>query len=163
MRKKQVANSASEATYIETPRDAMLVALYDYWKKKRGSRAMPSRSDIDPIEIPTMLPWIIMYDVLPEGGYAIRLMGEEVVSFLGRDATGETASEVLTPRGAEMAVRVLDGTVADRAPKFRAGKAYWSEEKSYRNFEACFLPLSPDDRTVDIILSGIRFPDERAA
>jgi hypothetical protein len=140
----------------------MLVALYDYWRTKRGSRAMPSRSDIDPIEIPKLLPWIIMYDVLPVGGYAIRLLGEEIASFLGRDATGETASDVLTPRGAEMAVQVLDSTVAERAPKFRAGKAYWSAEKDYSDFEACFLPMSPDDRTVDIILGGVRFPVETA-
>ena len=57
-----------------------------------------------------------------------------------------------------MIIKILDAVATERAPKFRAGKAHWQPDKSYRDFEACFLPLSSDGETVDIILGGIKFP-----
>ncbi|HUB94655.1 MAG TPA: PAS domain-containing protein [Stellaceae bacterium] len=152
------ANSVTEASFIEAPRDALLSALYAYWNKARGTRRMPSRSDIDPVEIPKLLPHILMYNVMPDGGFTIRLVGEAVADFVGRNATGEPAGAVMTPRAAEVTIAILRAVVTERMPKFRAGKAHWYEEKSHRDFEACFLPLSSDGETVDIILGGVRFP-----
>jgi hypothetical protein len=152
------ANSMTEAGFIDAPRDALLRTLHEYWNKVRGSRPMPSRADIDPVEIPKLLPYILMYNVTPGGGYTIRLVGEAVEQFVGRNATGEAAGTVMNPRAAEMMVTILDAVATERVPKFRSGKAHWYEEKNYRDFEACFLPLSADGATVDIILGGVRFP-----
>ena len=54
--------------------------------------------------------------------------------------------------------RLHDAVATERAPKFRAGRAYWHPDKTYREFEACFLPLSADGETVDIILGGVKSP-----
>ena len=119
---------------------------------------MPQRADIDPTAIPKLLPHIMMYNVLPNaGGYTIRLVGEEVVDFIGRNATGQPAGSALPPHAAEMLNKILDEVAAKRMPKFRAGKAHWHPDKHYREFEACFLPLAADGETVDIILCGISF------
>jgi len=120
---------------------------------------MPARADFDPTEIPALLPHIIMYGVAPEGGgYTVRLVGEEVVRFVGRNAAGGPAGATMPPRAAEMLIQILDTVTAERAPKFRAGKAHWHPDKNYRDFEACFLPLSADGETVNIVLGGISFP-----
>jgi hypothetical protein len=37
--------------------------LYDYWHEKRGTRAMPSRADIDPLELKGVLGWVLLLDV----------------------------------------------------------------------------------------------------
>ena len=74
----------TEAAYIDAPRDPRIKALYDYWNALRRGRAMPSRADIDPIEIPALLPYIIMYDVGASGGYTVRLVGEESCALSGR-------------------------------------------------------------------------------
>jgi len=95
---------------------------------------------------------------VPGGGYTIRLVGDEVERFVGRNATGERAGSVMPPRAAELMVTILDAVATERAPKFRAGKAHWYQDKAYRDYEACFLPLSADGETVDIILGGVRFP-----
>jgi hypothetical protein len=153
-----VAAPITEAAYIDAPRDARIQALHDYWKALRGSRAMPARGDVDPTQIPSLLPNIVMYDVAASGGYKVRLVGEEVINFIGRNATGGPAGESMPPRSAEMVAAILDAVVADRAPKFRAGKAHWAPDKSYRDFEACFLPLSADGESVNIVLCGISFP-----
>jgi len=123
---------------------------------------MPRRADIDPTAIPKLLPYILMYTVMPDGGYAIRLVGEEVVRFVGRNATGEPAGSALPPRAAAILTEILDAVVTERAPKFRAGKAHWQPDKSYRDYEACFLPLSPDGEAVDIILCGISFTESKS-
>lgn len=145
----------AEPLFISEPQAPILRALYKHWDALRGDRPMPRRADIDPTEIPRLLPYILMYTVLPVGGYTIRLVGEEVVRFVGRNATGEPAGSALPPRAAERLREILDAVVTERAPKFRAGKAHWQPEKNYREYEACFLPLSPDGETVDIILCGI--------
>lgn len=152
------AEPITEAAYIEAPRDPRIKALYDYWNGLRRDRAMPARADIDPAGIPKLLPYVIMYDVKAEGGYAIRLVGEEVVNFVGRNATGGPAGTVMSARSAEMIVQILDTVTRERAPRFRAGKAHWHPGKAYRDFEACFLPLSADGESVNIVLGGITFP-----
>lgn len=58
--------------------------LLEYWRSKRGSRLMPARADIDPIEIPTLLPIIGLVDVLDGGArFRFRLLGTEVVDAAG--------------------------------------------------------------------------------
>jgi hypothetical protein len=152
------AGSITEAGFIEAPRDPRTKALYEYWDGLRQGRTMPARADIDPTRIPGLLPYIIMYDVTPGGGYTIRLVGEEVVGFVGRNATGSPAGAVMPPRSAEMMIAILDAVTRERAPKFRAGKAHWRPEREYRDFEACFLPLSADGETVNIVLGGVSIP-----
>jgi hypothetical protein len=148
----------TEPLFIAVPRDANLRALYEYWNMLRGDRAMPRRADIDPVEIPKLLPYLVMYTVAPGGGgYTIRLVGEEIVGFAGRSAVGLAAGATMPPRAAEILHDILDAVATERLPKFRAGKAHWQPDKSYRDFEACFLPLSADGEAVDIILCGISF------
>ncbi len=155
----QPTNSITEAAFIDAPLDADLRALYQYWDAVRGNRAMPSRQDIDPTAIPKLLPYIFMYDVVAEGGgYTIRLAGEELVRFVGPNPKGQPAGSTMTPRGAAMLIKVLDAVATERVPKFRAGKAYWQPNREYRDYEGCFLPLSSDGQTVDIIFGGIKTP-----
>jgi hypothetical protein len=149
---------AAGAIYIDAPRSPRLKALYDYWDGLRGGRAMPARADIDPTRIPELLPHIIMYDVAPDEGYRVRLMGEEIVRFVGGNRTGGTVGAIMPARSAEMMLNILDAVRAERTPKFRIGKAHWLADKDYRDFEACFLPLSADGEAVNIVLSGISFP-----
>jgi hypothetical protein len=154
----ETAEGVPEAAYIDAPRDPRIEALYEYWDGLRRGRAMPARADIDPVAIPALLPHIVMYDVTANGLYTIRLVGEEVVNFVGRNATGSPAGAIMPPRAAELIVKILDAVTSERAPKFRAGKAHWHPDKGYRDFEACFLPLSADGETVNIVLGGISFP-----
>ena len=47
---------------------ATLSALFRYWEKKRGGRAMPARRDIDPIEMgPKLLPHLMLCELSDRG------------------------------------------------------------------------------------------------
>jgi len=96
------------------------------------------------------------------GSYTIRLVGENIVRFVGRNNTGESATRGMPDEAAAMMNNVLSLVVETRSPRFRAGKAYWLQEKSYRDFEVCYLPLSTDGEAVDMILGGVKF-DLRAS
>lgn len=147
------------AVYIDAPRDPKLKALYEYWEGLREGRAMPARADFDPSAIPTLLPHVLMYGVNPDGGYTIRLVGEEVVQFAGRNAAGGPAGHTMPRDSTEALLGVLDTVTGERMPKFRAGKAHWAPAKSHRDFEACFLPLSGDNKSVNFVLAGVAFPN----
>lgn len=145
------------AAFIDVPRDPDLVALHAYWLAKRGARDLPSRPDIAPAEIKPLLPHLILYDAAPERRYRMRLVGESIVQFLGRNMTGQDATAQMEEKPAATMRALLDRVVETRQPVFRAGKAWWWREKAYRDFEACFLPLAPDGAEVNIILAGVKF------
>jgi len=64
------------------------VELYRYWDSARGERATPTRSDLDPIDIVHLLPFIGLIERRKEG-YFWRLIGTAIVDHFGRDLTGE--------------------------------------------------------------------------
>jgi hypothetical protein len=38
---------------------------FAYWRGKLAGRAMPARRDIDPVDVPTLLSYVMLADVLP--------------------------------------------------------------------------------------------------
>lgn len=62
--------------------------LYKYWDSRRITGAMPTRSDIDPLDIVRVLPFVALAERQPEG-YFWRLIGTAIVEHFGKDHTGE--------------------------------------------------------------------------
>ncbi len=77
--------------------DVRLQDAYTYWRAKAAAagRDLPGRADIDPTEIPRLLPDVMLVDVLPEGRYRYRLIGTENSAAHGVSATGRFLDEVL--------------------------------------------------------------------
>ena len=75
--------------------DARLQEGLDYWCRKASGKSMPRRADIDPIDIPKLLPHVMLVDVLPSGRYRYRLIGTENAEAHGVNATGRFLDEVL--------------------------------------------------------------------
>ncbi len=72
-----------KANFAFTPDDLSeeQAALYDYWNKIRGSRKMPARADFDPIDLPKIIPFLSLEDVLYDPvRFQIRLVGGETLS-----------------------------------------------------------------------------------
>jgi len=69
--------------------------LYDYWRSCAGTRAFPSRADIDPVAIPHLLPGLSILDAI-EFPRAIRyrLAGTRVCQIFGGDVTGCDVTEL---------------------------------------------------------------------
>lgn len=65
--------------------------LYGYWRACAQSKAIPSRFDIDPIDIPQLLPGLSLLDA-GEDLYSLRyrLAGTRVREIYGTEITGRT-------------------------------------------------------------------------
>jgi len=133
--------------------DARMEAAYRYWRRKAGARIMPRRADIDPTEIPKLLPDVMLVDVMPDGRYRYRLIGTENARAHGINATGRYLDEVLP--GIEYkahVIRLYDESVRKRralyseclflSPELRAAE---------RHSKVLFLPLSQDGDNVNIV------------
>ncbi len=86
----------SAATPAAIAGNDTLVSLWRYWTAKRGTRAMPLRKDISPLDIPKLLPNLVLIDRTDAGLFRFRLVGTAVAEAYGFDATGKTVDEAMT-------------------------------------------------------------------
>ncbi len=68
--------------------------LFDYWDACRAGRSMPSREDFDPIDLPRLMPGMILVDVegeRPDGSgiFRYRLVGSDEVEARRHNPTGK--------------------------------------------------------------------------
>src|SRR4029077_1407170 len=67
------------AAEIAAPTDPILIGLLKSWEAKRDGRRMPSRADIDPAELRSLVQHVMLYDVVEPGSlYRIRLEGQAI-------------------------------------------------------------------------------------
>jgi hypothetical protein len=116
---------------------------------------MPSRADIEPIEMKALLPRLFMVNVAYHPMcFRYRLIGTDIVTLAGRDITGQAVDESTFGEDA-LVVQSLYGTVvASRHPVAVRGRATWLRGREWMKFESLLLPLSSDEKTVDIILGA---------
>jgi hypothetical protein len=143
--------------------DERIRQAYDYWLGKAAGRAMPRRGDLDPIEIPLLLPNIMLVDVEEPRRYRYRLIGTDCAQSHGFDATGRYVDEVLRDgdyRG--FVIALYDECVVGRRPIYsetlfasaRTGTAG-------RHVHVAFMPLSEDGERVNMVFVAqhVSFPD----
>jgi hypothetical protein len=135
--------------------------LYDYWAAKRGDRAMPSRGDIDPVELPFIIGNLILVDVL-EGEppqFRIRLHGTVLSQRVGYELTGKMLDDMPAPEFRERSRRSFTRVAKTREP-LHALRDRVMDERVQR-YEVLLLPLSRDGARVDMILVGLVYDDAK--
>ena len=140
---------------------------YEYWCGKAAGRRMPARADIDPTEIPRLLPYVRLVDVVGPGRYRYRLVGTEVQKMHTSTATGQFVEDVLKGPIASRVIEVYDECVRDRRPVYFENVFIGTDDSQLsqlrRHSKALFLPLAADGATVNqvlvfqVILSPNRF------
>jgi len=150
-----VPGSASRLLTIEQCRPE-LKEIYALWNTLRGNRSMPSRGDFNPAEALNLLPHLLLVDVDPDmprsRRFKVRLHGTEQVRYQKTDWTGAYIHEKTDAASADRLCAVGDHIVATHEPWISTGNLYWHPRKHYRHFESILLPMSDDDRTVNMIL-----------
>jgi len=142
------------AGFREQLSDPDLVRFYDYWTTLRGQRPMPSRGDIDPLQIPPgYLPDIMLIEVSHEPRrYRYRLVGTHVVTASGEDRTGRSFDDVSFFKTNTAVMQQFEQVVNTAEPLFSlepftnfiTGRKY--------DVNRIMLPLSSDGRLVDMVL-----------
>ncbi len=129
--------------------------IYKYWLKIKGEKSFPSRDDINPADIPAVLPHITLVRVEDSGRYKLTLVGSENVKANGEDVTGKYLDEI--PLLKKYAKERYDWLVENKKPYIYQGDLKWST-KRFLDYSIIGLPLSNDNEKVDgIMFTGFYF------
>jgi hypothetical protein len=139
------------------PREEELKELLAYWEARRGMRPMPARADIDPVDIPSLLPYIVLVETAETlGDFRYRLCGTEFCRGFEGERTGVRFADL--PR-IENYDQVYEGywrTYEEKAARYFHGQIV-SPTRDFVKYSRLTLPLSTDGEWVDMILGGFVF------
>lgn len=96
-RAQPAIDSAEFNRALANPDYEDLRAFLAYWQSKQVDGGIPKRCDIDPVDIPHLLPNVLMIDVLgqPPYDFHYRLLGTTIVAMDGVDYTGSLLSDMV--------------------------------------------------------------------
>ena len=126
--------------------------IFRYWRSKCVGDRLPKRSDLDPSEIPRLLPQLTIVEVVPdERRYIYRLIGTREVEIRGSDPTGKSVAESFFGPSLDNVLGCYDRVVATRSPLYD-DEQYVTPDGRFSDDETLFLPLSDDGEHVNRIL-----------
>ena len=137
--------------------DPTLLAVHRYWDEKRGQRRMPSRRDIDPLDIGRHLSNIILIDV-EQAPFRLRyrLIGTTITEVMGRDSTGKYYDEIYAPELLDKIYASFHWMIEHMAPLRTYGEAFYPDKDIY-GYEALNLPLSNDGEVINMVFGALVF------
>jgi hypothetical protein len=149
----------TRSTVIDADRitSARVGDFYRYWQGKCRDGALPSRGGIDPVEIPRLLPYLVIAEIeAAPMRIRYRLVGTRVVESNGSDFTNRYLDEchfAVEP----LLVDCYRRLIATRAPVFAYYEWHKKEWHGRRGAvganETGFFPLSSDGATIDLAIS----------
>ncbi|HVO14318.1 MAG TPA: PAS domain-containing protein [Alphaproteobacteria bacterium] len=144
--------------------DPRLRRFYEYWLSKCRPGRLPARADIDPVEIPDLLPWIMLIDPVPDAAgirFRFRLVGTGLVARAGRDATGRYYDEMLSKRDVARFAAIYNDVIRTGRPHhFHADlDINRMEGREHIRYERLLCPLASDGVTVDMLVAIVAFLD----
>ena len=132
-----------------------------YWRSKLAGRPMPARRDIDPIDMPRLLPYVMLIDVLSRPlDFRYRLIGTQARAIAAKDYTGRHFSELAGKGKGSVVWDSCEEVVLTRAPLTRS-PPYVGPERDLQRCENLLLPLSDNGSDVNMILKIISFERRR--
>lgn len=144
--------------------DERIAQAYAYWRTKARDRAMPARADLDPVDIPNLLPNIMLVDVQGPHRFRYRLIGTDCAQSHGIDATGRYIDDVLADAAYRAFVIGLYDECVDEGRAIYSETLFGSGEGSTagRHVKVLFMPLSDDGRQVNkvFVAQRVTFSDE---
>ncbi len=137
---------------LETKRYPEITRALAYWRAKRGVRAMPSRADIDPLDLSIDLPRVMMAEVSHDPlEFRYRVAGTGTFRVHGEELTGKHPRELQPPEFGELIYRHYCEAVARRAPILHLIQLNVGDVAT--SYARIILPLSSGGETVDRLLT----------
>ena len=141
---------------LADPASPELIDGMAYWERICGAgRSMPGRADIDPVDIPALLPNVFLVDV--EAGrrdFRYRLLGTEIVSHSVANYTGRSLRDLPAQRPPSRIWSLFEAVVAEQRPLCALIPTLGNPEKFV---EKLAMPLSDDGAAVDMLFGLIKF------
>lgn len=140
-------------------RDAVNHQALAYWRSKHGDKAMPSRADLDPVEMRAFVANVGLVEVLREAGattprFRVRLAGTAVEEVFG-PLTGQMVAELPAYFSERWHNLFLAATEACAPVRLTTDVMF--KDKDYLTAEALMAPLSDDGSIVSMLFICVRF------
>ena len=136
---------------------ARLGDLYRYWLSRCSGDRAPMRADLDPVEIPDLLRFLYLLDVVGEARqprFRYRLVGTQLVHWWGADPTGSQVDAT----GTAPHLSLWNAVVTAGKPRFdRVTQP--SLRKEYQNYGQLLQPLLDARGDVVMVLGGVEVYD----
>lgn len=151
-------STISRALRADRMRSPIVREAFDYWHSKCVEGRLPARIDIDPTEIPRVLPHISLVERDAESGrMRYRLVGSSLVESVGRDPTGRYLDEVYPDFNASPSKSYREQVFDMGKPSHRIGRPSLRFTKDFYSIERLYLPLAEDGRRVDMVMGVLIF------
>lgn len=137
--------------------DDKLQRLFAYWQTLGRDGRIPSRRDIDPVEIPDLLPNIFLLDVVGDAeDFVFRLAGTLVEDAFSMPLRGKSITEIQRLAGTDVPVAHHIEVARGGGPRYREGKMRVAGREHWK-IQRLLLPLASDGRAVDVLMGGAVF------
>lgn len=150
-------------TRADQIRSGAIRQLFEYWQSKCRDGRPPRRADIEPTEIPKLMPSVLIVDIERDPfRVRYRLVGTRIVDATGFEFTGRYLDEISLPDDEGPVLESYELCSESKVPVL--SRMTWHlDEDTVGEYDACFLPLSDDGETVNKVLSMECYDDvERA-
>ena len=147
--------------FAKTLRDDRHRRAFAYWRSKAPEGRLPGRRDIDPLEVPDLLSWLTLVDVVWDHErlrLRARLIGTGVVARFGRDITGLYAEEAYPEDYLAQVLETYGAIIRSRCPQVSRHQIP-IEGRENTEYDRLILPLAKDGDTVDMFLTCFAFDD----
>lgn len=132
----------------------VFAGLWAYWRSKHRGGLLPARRDLNPVEIPKLLPHLQLVDRTEDGEFRYRLTGTAVVDGFGADPRGKLIRDVLPPPRLEVARRHLSTVWTTGRPIWTRGR-YTTSIGAEQVVTRMVLPFADGGGTVCLLLIGV--------
>ncbi len=132
------------------PRDVIEKAMA-YWECIRAEVPMPRRGNLDPVDIPKLLPFVMLVDVFARPlDFRFRLIGTEIDAIIADNYRGRRFSTIPHMANGNGIWAQYEAVVRTRRPLIAAVN-YVGADRYVRAISHCLMPLSEDRKTVNMI------------
>jgi hypothetical protein len=145
--------AAGRTDAAQPPCSPLVREAWAYWNLKRGNRRMPSRKDIDPVEIPRLLSSTALVDVLRDPlDFRFRLLGTAIDNITSKNLRGVRFSEIpfLTAGNKGWTDYAY---VANTGQPLTTDRPYVGKNKMVVRLTDSLFPLSENGETVNMVWS----------
>ena len=139
-----------------------LKQLLKYWTTISPDHRLPARTNIDPIQIPALLPNVMLVDVeQPATRFRFRLVGSAIVKLLGKDCKGSYVDEIRLSDEEDLEDILADylAVLTTSAPICKRRSVMTADNRQFL-YERLLLPLASDGTMIDCLLGGVYFEEQ---
>jgi hypothetical protein len=124
--------------------------LRDWWLNANDGE-VPLRRQFDITEHAVIAPNVFLVEVLGDGSFRFKVVGEEVIRMIGRNNTGQRVTSSETTEVGHALEEYYHSIVRERVSKLCKGSLAFAY-KDYWRFESLDCPLTADGERIDFII-----------